>query len=271
MKLGDPRKRILQFKARKLSYRYLLAEFIWYMSGENSIDPIVPYAPFWRQIADDNGTVNSAYGNRIFGKNEIIPLDQWEWVKNKLFEDKDSRQAIIHINHPHDMMHQTKDFPCTLSLQFFIRNDRLDLIVNMRSNDIVLGLTNDLFQFTMLQEIMCLQLRKFYPDLVLGSYIHNAGSLHVYERHFEMLGEIRKSVINLEETSNKAMISMSEKDVEQNQFDSLVKLERDWRTQSNCDKDYNFDVNPNFINLTRYWKTLVKVCFGGMNPEILFV
>ena len=70
------------------------------------------------------------------------------------------------------------DVPCTCTLQFLVREDRLHLVTNMRSNDIILGLTHDVFCFTMLQEILARQL-----GFGLGSYSHIVGSLHLYDKN----------------------------------------------------------------------------------------
>jgi thymidylate synthase len=128
------------------------------------------------------------------------PLTQWATAKMALAEDPDSRRAVLLINEPADevlaVTTGSKDVPCTLSLQFFIRENKLHLHVHMRSNDAVWGLTNDLFSFTLFQECMLLDLQETYPDkfgsLELGSYYHTAGSLHIYERHFELAEDCLK-------------------------------------------------------------------------------
>jgi len=60
----------------------------------------------------------------------------------------------------------------------------------MRSNDIIFGLCNDVFNFSLFQQLMLNELREIYPDLELGSYYHIAGSLHLYEMHYEMRDNI---------------------------------------------------------------------------------
>jgi thymidylate synthase len=79
---------------------------------------------------------------------------------------------------------------CTFAIQFFIRNGYLNMIVNMRSNDAIWGLTNDAFCFAMLHRLMYVALRSTYPALRLGVYTHIANTLHVYERHYEMAQKI---------------------------------------------------------------------------------
>ncbi len=82
--------------------------------------------------------------------------------------------------------------PCTLALQFLIRNDSLHLTTYMRSNDLLFGFTYDQAIFTLFQEKMLLELKEFYPTLEMGTYTHVVTSLHAYEKHFELLNNILK-------------------------------------------------------------------------------
>jgi hypothetical protein len=110
---------------------------------------------------------------------------QWDYVKEELRKDPDSRRAVIHIRTPDDSLHAVKDVPCTLALQFFIREGKLHLHVNMRSSDIILGIAYDVPAFTMMQEVMANEL-----GVDLGEYVHTSNSLHCYERDFDMLDAI---------------------------------------------------------------------------------
>ena len=60
----------------------------------------------------------------------------------------------------------------------------------MRSNDIIFGFCNDIFNFALFQQLMLNELREIYPDLELGKYHHHAGSLHLYETHYDMRDNI---------------------------------------------------------------------------------
>lgn len=68
---------------------------------------------------------------------------------------------------------------CTLNLQFFVREGKVELHVNMRSNDIWLGFPYDVFNFTSLQRYVASALQ-----LPAGEYVHHVGSMHLYERHY---------------------------------------------------------------------------------------
>jgi hypothetical protein len=91
----------------------------------------------------------------------------------ELLKDHDSRRALVLINRANDQIyavdHGSKDVPCTLSLQFFVRDNKLHLHAHMRSNDVFWGLTYDLFSFTMLQEVMMLELRDSRIFMTLSS------------------------------------------------------------------------------------------------------
>lgn len=70
--------------------------------------------------------------------------------------------------------------PCTCTLQFLNRQDGLDLVVYMRSNDVFIGLPHDVFCFTMLQELVATSV-----GVDVGQYIHVVGSLHLYDNDAE--------------------------------------------------------------------------------------
>jgi thymidylate synthase len=113
-----------------------------------------------------------------------------------LKRDPDSRRAIIHIRTPYDSEHARLDVPCTLALQFFIRDGSLHLHVSMRSSDVILGITNDVPAFTLLQELMALQL-----GVDLGEYVHCSNSMHIYSRDFEMAEAIIHTIGSLPVTT----------------------------------------------------------------------
>lgn len=79
-------------------------------------------------------------------------------------------------------MKKTKDFPCTMYFQIFIRNNKLHWITNMRSQDIYYGMRNDIYCFTELQKLLTKEL-----DLELGKYYHHCGSLHLYESQWNKM------------------------------------------------------------------------------------
>jgi len=190
--LKDPRKRIVTYPQRSLSLKYLAGELAFYFSGSNKLKFIGHYSKFWEKISDNNKTVNSSYGKKLCYDKNRHDLTQFEYAYAQLVKDKDTRKAVMIIYDKHSADLRTKDTPCTMYLQFFIRNNKLFLITNMRSNDVWFGLCYDLPFFTIMQENMLVLLKnnKEYKDLQLGSYIHNDGSLHLYEKDFVKVGNL---------------------------------------------------------------------------------
>lgn len=193
----NPRHRIPYVQGRDLSVHYMVAELLWYLAGNDSTEWISNYSSFWSKISDDGRTANSAYGARIFKPHERMCAavnenwTQWNYVIEELKKDPDSRRAVIHIRSPQDSILANLDVPCTLSLQFFLRNDKVHMVTSMRSSDVILGLAYDVPAFTIFQELLALQLSsELGRSIGLGTYTHLSASLHVYERHFKMVEKI---------------------------------------------------------------------------------
>lgn len=180
LEIKNPKKRVISNPIRKISLPFAFGELLWYLNGKNDLETMEYYSRMMGKFSDDGKTLNSAYGYRMFGDHPQIGFNQWKEVVERLREDRDSRQAIIHLHTPNNK--PTKDEVCTLSLQFLIREDRLDMVVNMRSNDIVWGFTYDVFNFTTFQELMANELQ-----VEVGTYYHNAASMHIYEKDYYLL------------------------------------------------------------------------------------
>lgn len=171
--IKNPTKNIVTSDTRKLSLRYAIGELLWYLSGSNRVSDIKQFSKSWENLSDDGETVNSAYGYRIFEK---FGFNQFDHVVDLLKKDPNSRQAVIHIKDPTNT--PTKDLPCTVCLQYFIRDNKLYATTYMRSNDIWLGFPYDVFSFTCFQILLAMRL-----GVEIGDYTHIAGSLHLYTRN----------------------------------------------------------------------------------------
>jgi thymidylate synthase len=123
----------------------------------------------------------SAYGLRI--------RDQMNTVVQMLRDDPTTRQALLSIWRPRDLVHKG-DKPCTITLQFFRRGSALDLHVYMRSQDVWLGTSLDVFVFTQLMWTVAMQVGVFPRQ-----YVHHMGSFHTYERDWGKLLALQVSAI----------------------------------------------------------------------------
>lgn len=166
----DARQNLLVNEARRLSYRFAVAEWLWIWYGRDDVKTIAQYNRHIAQFSDNGVDFNGAYG--------VPVMAQWDYVREVLRRDLDSRQAIITI---YKMPRRpTKDVPCTIALQFLIRDGQLNVIATMRSSDIWLGLPYDVFNFSMLGNILAGQL-----SVPIGSLSLNLGSSHLYASNYE--------------------------------------------------------------------------------------
>lgn len=180
--IEDPTRCIMNNSIRKMPFRYAVGELLWYLSGNNNLKEIQKYTSSWDRMSDDGETVNSNYGFCIQRK---YGFDQWEYVKEMLSKNPESRQAVIHIKTADAS--PSKDVNCTVCCQFLIRDNKLYMTTYMRSNDVWMGFPYDVFQFTAMQILLSMQL-----GVELGTYTHIAGSLHMYKRDYVTAKENEK-------------------------------------------------------------------------------
>ena len=158
---------------RKWNDEYAEAEWQWYLSGDPSIDKLgeiygkIP--PIWEKMADSDRKVRSNYG--------------WQWKRNhqldyvvaKLKDNPNTRHAAISIYDAKEYNTYSKDTPCTYAVQFTILNNKLNMSVYMRSNDLWYGFCNDQYQFSSLQKLVAER-----TGYEIGWYYHHAHNFHLY-------------------------------------------------------------------------------------------
>lgn len=165
--VDDLRANVLTVSERKLGYKFSVAEWLWIWYGRSDVATIARYNQAIAQFSDDGLTFNGAYGPPVRG--------QWEHLLATLVSDKDSRQGVISIFRP--QLEPSKDVPCTLTLQFLLRRNKIHVIANMRSSDAWLGLPYDFYNFTQLANTLAGQLQ-----VGTGTAVLNLGSSHLYQR-----------------------------------------------------------------------------------------
>lgn len=163
---------IVSIYQRKMGYRFLAAEAWWILTGRNDVDSIKKYSPHIASFSDDGYRFDGAYGPRI--------VDQLRYVVDALCEDLDTRQAVLEIWRPNPR--KSRDVPCTLTIQWFIRDGKLHCIDSMRSSDAWLGWVYDVFNFSMLSAYIALMLGEKSINVELGELHLVAGSSHLYVR-----------------------------------------------------------------------------------------
>jgi thymidylate synthase len=174
---------------------YVQRELDWYKSESLNVNDIPGGATtIWKQVADEDGMINSNYGWCVYSDENN---NQFHHVVSELEDRPDSRRAIMIYTRPTMWGDHNKngrsDFMCTNTVQYFIRDHSVHAIVNMRSNDAWAGYRNDYaWQKYVLSEVRNqLEFRgKVYS---LGEIIWNVGSIHIYERQFYLINNYIKN------------------------------------------------------------------------------
>ena len=180
--IENPMDNHIDCEQRNWKQDYAEAEWQWYLSGNRNIKKLgelygkVP--EIWKRMADANGHVNSNYG--------------WQWKRNQqidyvvglLASNPNTRQAAISIYDAKEHYDYASDTPCTYAIQFTILNDKLNMCVTMRSNDLWYGFCNDQYCFSRLQLMIADKL-----EIRLGTYFHFAHNLHLYNNIIEKINE----------------------------------------------------------------------------------
>lgn len=152
---------------RKLRLEIGAAESAQLIGGVSDAAQLIAITPHFKTFVEDDDRLRGAYGPRTF--------DQFPRVVQLLQRDPDSRQAGVMLWRPWDLARPCKDVPCTVQLQFLIRAGKLNMIVQMRSNDVFWGLAYDAWVFANVQRALAYALA-----IDVGTYTHHAASLHIY-------------------------------------------------------------------------------------------
>jgi len=172
-------------KARQFNLEYAKTFFAYVLSGES---PDV----YRKSLVDLNQKAadylvefegrNTQYGPRIHA--------QLPEILAELRADVNTRRASILILDAEDRLllnakqagKTTIEYPCTTALHFSIRDNKLNLVTQMRSQSACIVLCYDLFNWTNLMQYMTTELQKTYPNLKAGTLHHNMSSCHYYHR-----------------------------------------------------------------------------------------
>lgn len=167
---------------RGLHTAIAVVEALQLIAGVSVPELLVKVAPNMERFMEHDG--NDIYQHGAYG---VRTADQVVKLLKLLKRDSTTRQALMQIwMADEDLGSQSPDIPCTCTLRYVIRNEKLHATTVMRSNDIWWGTPYDVFQFTQLQITLarCLEVE-------VGTYTHTAMSLHAYEHDFEMIDGLK--------------------------------------------------------------------------------
>lgn len=180
----------------KPSESYIDAEIKWYESESTNINDIHPNKEpptAWKYSADPHGNINSNYGHLIYSDKYY---NQFDNVVDELVLNPDGRRATMVYNRPSIWVEYDEggksDFICTNAVTYYIRNNELQSVVQMRSNDVVFGYKNDYAWQRYVMDRICEAMndhddRIFEEDILPGFMHWQVQNLHVYERHFDLV------------------------------------------------------------------------------------
>lgn len=167
--IQNPMDNLIKTKWRKWSKSYADLEWEWYLSAEESAQRVAEKAKIWKTIMDENGNVNSNYGYQWQRNNQL------DKVIDILRKNPNTRKASISLYDGKEIDKYTRDTICTYAINFTQLNNKLNMSVMMRSNDLWYGLCNDQYCFSKLMELVSKEL-----NYEIGEYYHFVVNLHIY-------------------------------------------------------------------------------------------
>jgi thymidylate synthase len=171
----DVTTRLMAGTARSMNLAFAIANTLFTIAGHDDDAMISAYNERSRVFLED-GKLRGAVGCRMFGPSPDDMRNQFTAAAEVLRSDPTSRRAVVQVLTPADLYHKPLDTPCTIALQFLIRDGALELVTIMRSQSAVMVMPYDLFLFSMIQEMLACEL-----SLSTGNYYHVAGSFHYYD------------------------------------------------------------------------------------------
>lgn len=242
LNLKDPRQRLSRDETKGTVFS-ALGELLWYLSRSNNLDFITYYIKKYNDETEDGKTIFGGYGPRLF---DLRGIDQINNILRLLMEKPTTRKAVIQLFNAEDLVGKHPEIPCTCTLQFLLRDNRLHMFTTMRSNDAFVGLPHDIFAFTMIQEIIARSL-----DVELGEYNHAVGSLHLYEKDRNGAEEYQ----NVGFHSTKFPMSKMPKGSPWKEIDKLLNIEEDLRNGKEIQTAILGQLDP-------YWADLVYILYA---------
>ncbi len=169
---------------KKVEWKSLLHEVLWYLSGENHIRNLRQYTKIWDAWADENGNLETAYGYywRHFpsatkdknGDWQVREVDQIKYVIDEIRRNPNSRRLVVSAWEPGNAT-SSKLPPCHYTFTFNVNAGKLNCHLTQRSGDIALGIPFNLAAYSMLTQIIAQE-----TNLELGFFAHTIIDAHIY-------------------------------------------------------------------------------------------
>lgn len=164
-------------------------EILWiWQKKSNKVSELNSH--IWDQWAGEDGTIGKAYGYQMARKYEfktkegIKEMDQVDFVLHLLKNDPASRRIVTNL-FVHDELKDMNLEPCAYSTQWLVKQGKLHLILNQRSQDMLAANGWNTMQYAALL-CMFAQVAGLEP----GTLTHNIGDCHIYDRHIPLVKKL---------------------------------------------------------------------------------
>ena len=164
-------------------------EILWiWQKKSNNVNDLNSH--IWDQWADKDGSIGKAYGYQMAKKydfktkNGIMNMDQVDYVLYLLKNDSSSRRIMTNIFTFEDLKDMNLE-PCAYGTQWLVKNGKLHLILNQRSQDMLAANGWNTMQYAAL---LCMFAQ--CAGLEVGTLTHNIGDCHIYDRHIPLIEKL---------------------------------------------------------------------------------
>ena len=170
---------------RKTYIKSAVDEVLWiWQKKSNNINDLKSH--IWDQWADADGSIGKAYGYQMSVKHKY-PEGEFDQVDRVLYDLKNnpySRRIMTNI-YVHQDLHEMHLYPCAYSMTFNVMGDKLNAILNQRSQDVLAAGNWNVVQYAALL-MMIAQATGFKP----GELVHVISDAHIYDRHIPIIKEL---------------------------------------------------------------------------------
>ena len=181
----DLQKEFPMMTLRRTAWKSALDELLWiWQKKSNDIHELGSH--IWDSWADENGTIGKAYGYQLGVKHKYAEgwFDQVDRVLYDLKNNPASRRILTNIFNHHDL-YEMGLYPCAYSMTFNVSGNKLNSILNQRSQDMLTANNWNTCQYAMLTMMMA-QVSGLEP----GEFVHVIADCHIYDRHVDLVREM---------------------------------------------------------------------------------
>lgn len=170
---------------RKTYIKSAIDELLWiWQKKSNNVNDLKSH--IWDSWADEDGSIGKAYGYQMGVKHKYKEgeMDQVDRVIYDLKNNPYSRRIMTNI-YVHQDLHEMNLYPCAYSMTFNVTGNRLNAILNQRSQDILTANNWNVVQYAVLVHMLAQ-----VSGLVPGELVHVIADAHIYDRHIPIVKEL---------------------------------------------------------------------------------